>query len=63
MYEKRGWKLDMDTHLLSFVSACGRWFDTYNKDNSQFCRINGDWIVSLVVSKDVEQEKVLPKEM
>lgn len=47
MYDRAGWKVDPVPNMLSFVSPCGRWFDSYNRQNSQFFRVDGEWTVNL----------------
>ncbi len=51
-YEKADWKHDPESVLLSFVSPCGRWFDCYDTSTSQFYRIDGEWVVNLVTTKE-----------
>lgn len=53
-YDKKGWSNDPESILLSFVSPCGRWYDCFDKDTSQFYRIDGEWIVNLKVTKGKE---------
>ena len=47
-YEKKGWTHDDKALLLSFVSSCGRWWNCYDRETSQFFYIDGDWVVNLV---------------
>lgn len=46
-YEKKGWSHDDKSLLLSFVSPCGRWFECWDRETSQFYCMDGDWVVNL----------------
>lgn len=45
-YEKKGWKHNDKAILLSFVSPCGRWWDCYDRETSQFFHIDGEWVIN-----------------
>lgn len=62
-YAYEGWKRDLAGLGLSFVSPCGRWFDSYCLDTSRFYRIDGEWMINLKVTKSVEQEEVLSEKV
>lgn len=47
-YRAKGWTHDDKALLLSFVSPCGRWWNCYDRETSQFFYIDGDWVVNLV---------------
>ena len=49
IYEAVGWKVDSEEPTLWFVSPCGRWFHGFNRDNSSFTCLDGEWVKNLVV--------------
>lgn len=51
-YVAKGWKLDTESPTLSFVSECGRWFDDFNLETSAYTRIDGNWVVNLVQTRE-----------
>lgn len=55
-YENKEWRHDPESIMLSFVSSCGRWFDCFDKDTSQYYRIDGNWVVNLRQTKGKSDE-------
>jgi hypothetical protein len=55
-YLAKGWRFDAESVLLSFVSPCGRWFDCFDTSNSNYYRIDGDWVINLKVTRKRDED-------
>jgi hypothetical protein len=58
-YLAKGWGFDAESVLLSFVSPCGRWFDCFDTSNSNYYRIDGDWVVNLKVTRKRDEDGIV----
>lgn len=55
-YTSEGWDVQSDDNYLGFISPCGGWFHSYNKETSQGMFINKKWIENMKLLKRKDEQ-------